>query len=121
MEETTSSILNSIKKLLGLPKEYVEFDADIIMHINSAFFTLYQIGVCSDTMFRITDENDLWSDFIEDSNYASAIIDYVYLKVRIIFDPPTNASLLESMKQQIAEYEWRLRLQTETEGGEKNV
>jgi hypothetical protein len=102
------SILTSIKKLLGPSAEYEHFDPDIIMHINSALMVLTQIGVGPADGFVIEDETSLWTDFLPDGKNLEAVKTYVYLKVKIIFDPPLNASVLESYKQQIKEYESRL-------------
>lgn len=111
MEE---SILNSIKKLLGLSKDYDAFDTDIMIHINTVFMTLNQLGIGPSDGFSITDKSDVWKDYILDSKDLEAVKTYIYLKVRLVFDPPLNASVLESMKQTIAELEWRLNVQAES-------
>ena len=111
------SILTSVKKLCGIAKEYTAFDYDIIMCINSVFMILYQIGVGpSESAFQITDETSEWTDFIhkEDKNYES-IKNYVAFKVRLMFDPPTSSILLDAIKQNVSELEWRLYTQTELE------
>jgi hypothetical protein len=102
------SILTSIKKLLGPSAEYEHFDPDIIMHINSALMVLTQIGVGPAEGFVIEDETSLWTDFLPDGKNLEAVKTYIYLKVKIVFDPPLNAAVLESYKQQIKEYESRL-------------
>lgn len=106
------SILNSIKKLLGITEDYTHFDQDIIMHINSAFFTLNQLGVGPDESFKIEDKNDTWDDFVS-NNDVEAIKSYIGLKVRTLFDPPTNSALLSAMNEQIKEFEWRLNVQVD--------
>lgn len=108
------SILDSIKKLLGITEEYKHFDPDIIMHINSAFFTLNQLGVGPDEPFKIEDNSDTWDDFVSGQN-VEAIKSYIGLKVRTLFDPPTNSSLLSAMNEQIKEFEWRLNVQVDPE------
>lgn len=108
------SILNSIKKLLGLSKDYDAFDTDIIIHINTVFMTLNQLGVGPSDGFSIVDKSAVWKDYILDSKDLEAVKTYIYLKVRLVFDPPLNASVLESMKQTIAELEWRLNVQAES-------
>ena len=108
------SILESIKKLLGITKEYKHFDPDIIMHINSAFFTLNQLGVGPDEPFKIEDNSDKWDDFVSGQD-VEAIKSYIGLKVRTLFDPPTNSSLLSAMNEQIKEFEWRLNVQVDPE------
>jgi hypothetical protein len=102
------SILTSIKKLLGPSAEYEHFDPDIIMHINSALMVLTQIGVGPAEGFVIEDETSLWTDFLPDGKNLEAVKTYIYLKVKIVFDPPLNAAVLESYKQTITEYESRL-------------
>lgn len=104
------SILTSTKKLLGISEEYEHFDDDIIMHINTVFLNLTQIGVGPEQGFLIEDESDDWSDFIEDSVQLQAVKTYMYLKVKLLFDPPLSSSVIESMNRMIAELEWRLRL-----------
>lgn len=108
------SILNSIKKLLGLSKEYEAFDTDIIIHINTVFMVLNQLGVGPEDGFSIKDKEAKWSDFLESAIDLESVKTYIYLKVRLVFDPPLNASVLESMKQTIAELEWRLNVQAES-------
>ena len=109
------SILTSIKKLLGITEEYTHFDADIIMHINSVFFTLNQLGVGPEEGFRIEDDSAVWSDFIDDDakNYES-VKSYIYQRVRLMFDPPSNSTVMESMNRMIHEFEWRLNLTAES-------
>ena len=109
------SILTSIKKLLGITEEYAHFDDDLIMHINSVFFTLTQLGVGPEDGFRIEDDSAVWSDFIGDDvkNFES-VKSYVHLKVRLLFDPPANSTVLESIERMAREYEWRLNLTAES-------
>ena len=105
-----NSILTSVKKMLGITKEYDAFDADIIMHINSVFDILTQLGVGPKEGFVIEDDGTEWSDFIDDINIIQSVKSYVFLKVKMIFDPPTNGITAESYKNQIAEFEWRLNV-----------
>lgn len=108
------SILNDIKKLLNVQEEDESFDTDIIIHINSAFFVLNQLGVGPKIPFTIEDKTSVWEDFLPDSNRNfAAVKTYVYLKVKIVFDPPTSSYVLTSMQNQINEYEWRFREQQE--------
>lgn len=104
------SILTSIKKLLGIEDEYVQFDPDIIMHINSVFMVLNDIGVGPKTGFSIQDKLPTWSDFLGTDPKLEAIKSYIYLKVRLLFDPPSNSFLIEAMERQIKEFEWRLSI-----------
>ena len=109
------SILTSIKKLLGISEEYKQFDMDIIIHINSVFMTLTQLGVGPSDGFAIEDEFAIWRDFVEDHNKLHAVKTYVYLKVKLLFDPGSlGAATLAAYERQIAELEWRLNLVAET-------
>lgn len=107
------SILTSIKKMLGITEDYTHFDQDIIMHINSVFLNLTQIGVGPEEGFFIEDSYAEWSEFIGDAAMLQAVKSYMYLKVRLLFDPPLNSAVLEANNRMIAEYEWRLRLAAE--------
>lgn len=102
------SILISIKKLLGITADCTDFDADIIMHINSVLMVLKQIGVGPEEGYSITGDTETWADFFGELPNLPAIKSYVYLKVRLLFDPPQSSALLESTKQLVAELEWRL-------------
>lgn len=105
-----NSILTSIKKLLGIPEEYEQFDQDIIIHINSVLSILNQMGVGPKDGFSITDKTTAWSDFIDDGSKWALIESYVHAKVRLMFDPPQTSVVMEAIKQQISEYEWRLSI-----------
>ena len=105
------SILNSIKKMLGIPSTDLAFDEDILVNINSAFMTLNQLGVGPDTVYSINDATPKWIDFLTDSVMYSAVKTYIYLKVKIVFDPPGTSFLLDAMQRQIQELEWRLNIQ----------
>lgn len=102
------SILQSIKKLLGLDVTYADFDQDIIIHINSVFMILRQLGVGPEEGYKITDVNNIWSEFTSDDIFIESVKSYVYLKVRMLFDPPTNSALITAVQSQISELEWRL-------------
>lgn len=104
------SILTSIKKLLGIAEDYTNFDTDIIIHINSVFSILTQLGVGPSVGFSIYDENNIWSDFINDSTKIELVKTYIYLKVRLIFDPPQSSSVIDAMNRTISELEWRLNV-----------
>lgn len=110
------SILTSIKKLLGISEEYAHFDNDIIMHINTSFMTLNQLGIGPEEGFTITSDEKTWSDFLNDSKDVEAVKTYVYLQVKMVFDPPTSSSVLESMRRTVNELEWRLNVQAEKGG-----
>lgn len=107
--EISESILTSIKKLLGIDENYMHFDADIIMHINSVFSILTQMGVGPSNGFSISGKDDTWSAFITDKpNIFSLVKSYVYMKVRLLFDPPLSSAAIEAINRQISEFEWRL-------------
>ena len=115
--QDSESVLTSIKKLLGITEYYTQFDQDIIMHINSVFNILTQIGVGPSTGFSISDKETKWTDYISDLSLIEMVKSYIYLKVRILFDPPTTGILMDAMQKQILELEWRLSVQVETEEG----
>lgn len=112
------SILTSIKKLLGITEECEDFDVDVIMHINSVFSVLTQIGVGPSEGFIISDKYSNWTDFISDTKNIEAVKTYIYLKVKLVFDPPTIASVLESVNSMIKELEWRLNVIAENNESE---
>lgn len=101
------SILASIKKQLGIAEEYTHFDADIIIHINSVLAILNQLGV-GEQGFSIADSSAVWSDFTSDIAKLQFVKSYVYLKVRLVFDPPTSSAVMEAMNRAISELEWRI-------------
>ena len=105
-----NSILTSVKKAMGVAPEYTHFDPDIIMHINSVFLTLEQLGVGPKEGFAIEDEQDEWSDFIGDNKLLNAVKSWTYLKVRLLFDPPQSSAAVESINRMIAEFEWRINV-----------
>lgn len=110
-----TSILTSTKKILGLAGDYTEFDLDVITHINSAFSTLTQLGVGPAEGFSIEDETSDWSDFVDtdDDPQFNQIKSYVYLRVRMLFDPPTTSFMLDAMNKQIEKMEWSLNVHRE--------
>lgn len=110
------SILTSIKKLLGIPEDYVVFDFDIITHVNTAFSTLTQMGIGPTVGFSIEDDSALWSDFIAADNAYHPIKTYIGLRVRQLFDPPTTSYLIAAFNDQIKELEWRLNTHREETG-----
>ena len=108
-----NSILTSIKKLLGITEACTDYDTDIIMHINTVLMTLNQLGVGTEG-FQIEDKNAVWSEFI-DPNKLAATKSYVYLRVKLLFDPPLNSAIIEAIKESIRELEWRLNVRVESE------
>lgn len=114
------SILTSIKKLLGIASDVDAFDMDITIHINTIFANLAQMGVGpkdesgSNIGFKITSSEDTWGDFTNDDLLIENVKTYVYIKVKLIFDPPTTGPLINAYESQAKELEWRLYTQ---EGG----
>ena len=104
------SILTSIKKLLGIMSDYTNFDDDIIIHINTAFAMLNQLGVGPEGGFMIVDANSRWKDYTTEKN-LNMVKTYIYLKVRLLFDPPTSSALIESINRTLSEIEWRIFLE----------
>lgn len=105
-----NSILTSIKKLLGIPEEYTHFDADVIMHINSVFMVLQQLGVGPREGFHIEDSTVLWVDYLTDPDELQAVMSYMHLKVKLLFDPPASGTIMSCYQQMINEMEWRLNV-----------
>lgn len=106
------SILDTTKRQLGLDPEDDSFDIEIIMHINSIFFVLQQLGVGPVLGFSIIDRSDLWSAFVG-ADQINAVRTYMGLKVRLIFDPPTTGPATEAMERQASQMEWRLNVHME--------
>lgn len=107
------SILTSIKKLLGMTEDYTAYDDQIIININSVFMILTQLGIGPEDGFTIKDKEAVWSDFIPDETKWEMVKSYIYLKVKLLFDPPSNSSVIESINRQINEFEWRLNFKSE--------
>lgn len=111
------SILLSVKKVLGIAAEYLAFDQDVMMHINTALSTLTQLGVGPATGFTVDSVDDDWTDFIDLTDHQyNAVKSYVFLKVRMLFDPPQTSYLISAQNEQIRELEWRLNVHREETG-----
>ena len=115
------SILLSVKKLLGIMPEYTQFDTDIIIHINTVFMILHQLGVGPDKPFMITDEKSKWDDFIGESDNIEAVKTYMYMKVKSYFDPPQSSAVAEASNNIISELEWRLNVAVDPGEDKYNV
>lgn len=107
------SILTSIKKLLGIDESYEHFDADVKMHINTTILSLTQMGIGPEEGFMVEDKTTTWLNFVGPDLNLSAAKTYIYLKVKLLFDPPNSSFVIEAIKHQITELEWRLRTQAE--------
>ncbi len=108
-------ILLAVKRMLGIEESTTEYDIDVLAHINSAFFTLFELGIGPSTPFYI-DANSTWDDF-ETSIPNNVILDYLYLKTKMVFDPPQSSPLIEAMKDRISELEFRMNIYTDNGGG----
>lgn len=108
------SILTSIKKLLGIVESYTHFDADLIMHINSVFMILNQLGVGPPDVFRIEDDSARWDEFLTNGVELNLVKSYMHLKVKLLFDPPVSSIVAEAINRMISEFEWRLNIAAET-------
>ena len=104
------SILTSIKKMLGIEAKYEHFDQDIIMHINSVFMDLAQIGVGPSRGFMIEDDMATWLDFLPEETNFQAVKTYMYLRVKLMFDPPTSSTVVSAMQRDIDKWEWRFSI-----------
>lgn len=109
----SDSILLTIKKLLGIMEDYTVFDEDIIVHINSSLMTLNQIGVGGEKPFLITGKEQTWNELSDNIEYLQAIKTYIYISVRLVFDPPASSYVLTALKEQLKEYEWRINIMAE--------
>lgn len=112
MEE---SILTSIKKLLGIAEEYTQFDTDLIIHINTVLSVLGQIGVGGESRQPITDKNTTWESVIGTESKLDMVKSYVYLKVKLLFDPPQSSAVMDAINRNIGELEWRIFVETDPE------
>lgn len=110
-----NSILTSIKKMLGIDEEYDCFDTDIILHINSVFMILTQMGVGPSEGFTISDKTTTWDEFVQNSKKLESVKSYVYLKVKLLFDPPLSSAVMDATNRLISELEWRLNVAGEEE------
>jgi hypothetical protein len=111
----TDSILDSIKKVLGLDPSYTAFDIDVILHINSVFVTLNQLGIGAVGGYMISDNTPTWSAFIGDDLLLNNVKTYVFLRVKMLFDPPQTSFVIDAMNKQIEELEWRINIKREDE------
>ena len=109
------SILTTIKKLLGIDEEDISFDTDITIHINTVIPALSQMGIGPRNGFIVSSKAEKWSDYITSNDInLESIKTYIYIKVKLIFDPPANSTTIEAFKSNTAELEWRMMLAVET-------
>ncbi len=114
MDRMNDSIIVTIKKMLGLDDAYTAFDMDVIVSINAALMTLCQIGVGPKGGYEVVDYDQTWSDFLLNPVKLGAVKSYVYMQVKMAFDPPSNSFLMEAMKEQCKELLFRLNVQAES-------
>ena len=104
----TDSILTSIKKDLGIKEDYTHFDSDIVNLINTALSVLFQLGVGpQDTPFRITGNGETWHDFLGDNYDLNMAVSEVFIRVRLVFDPPATSHVTKALQDTLAELDWR--------------
>lgn len=111
-------ILESVKLMLGIQMDYTAFDPQLLLHINSVFTILNQLGVGPKEPF-IADANSTWDEFlVGDSISLDLVKADMYQRVRLLFDPPTSSFVLDSLNKQIQEYEWRLNVFVDPANGD---
>jgi hypothetical protein len=108
------SILDSIKKAIGIASDYDVYDPDLMMHINSVFSTLHQLGIGPVEGFMITGADEQWNAFLGSDPLLNNVKSYVFIRVRLLFDPPATSFAQESLKEQAREFEWRINVYRET-------
>jgi hypothetical protein len=108
-----TSILTSTKKVLGIEEGYTAFDPDIVIYINSVFSTLHQLGIGPEDGFSITDATTTWDAFLGTDPRLNSVRAYMYLRVRLLFDPPQTSYLIDALNAQARELEWRLNVYRE--------
>lgn len=111
MSLAEQSILDSVKKVLGMDPSYTAFDDDVIMHINTQFSKLYNLGVGpKDFAFEISNKTSTWNDFLQGKKNINMVKTYVCMAVRLIFDPPPTSFGIEAIKNEIEQLGWRLNV-----------
>ena len=116
MSGLSNSILVSMKQTMWPDVEEgtnMPFDAELIMHINSIFTDLYQLGIGPESPYQITGETETWTDFFSDIDKVNDVKSYMYLRLRLLFDPPQNSFLVQSYEKQIEKMEWRLTVSSD--------
>ena len=109
------SILDTIKQLLGIPIDDDSFDTDVKVNINAAIFTLSQIGIGPLNGYVVTSNTQLWTDYIGSSLInLEGVKNYIYLKTKLVFDPPTNSTTIQAINDNLKDLEWRMQLAVET-------
>lgn len=104
----TNSILKTTKKLIGVGPEYTHFDVEMVVHINTTFMILNQMGVGPDIPFRITGDSETWDQFMQEDIFLDGVKTYMFLKCKLVFDPPASSVLVDAINKSISELEWRM-------------
>lgn len=117
MAVLTDSILDTVKHMLGIEPEQTHFDADIIHGINSAFFVLNQLGIGPDEPYEINGNTETWTSFDADNSKFNAVKEFIYLKTKMVFDPPLSGTVIGEYNKQIDELTWRLTAHHDIEAG----
>lgn len=115
------SILTSIKKLLNIEEDCTDFDEEVIVHINSVFSDLYQLGVGPDGGFAIIDKDTAWKELLSDDKQLNNVKTYMYLRVKLVFDPPLSGSVISSMEREVNKLEWRINIAAESSNVKSEV
>lgn len=115
------SILTSIKKLLNIEEDCTDFDEEVIVHINSVISDLYQLGVGSDGGFAIIDKDAAWKELLLDDKQLNNVKTYMYLRVKLVFDPPLSGSVISSMEREVNKLEWRINIAAESSNAKSEV
>jgi hypothetical protein len=113
MAANPDSILDSVKKMVGFDPDYTVFDLDIVILINSAFGSLQQLGVGADTGFVITDNTTLWQQYVSQFAYLGMVKTYIFMAVRLAFDPPANSFGITAIQDQLEQLAWRINVAAE--------
>lgn len=113
-----SSILNDVKQQLGLATDYTPFDVTLILHINSVLSNLHQLGIGPPEGLEIVDDSEEWVLLIGNNKRLNMVKTYVYLKVRLVWDPPTTAHAIRAVEEEIEQLAWRIKVAKETPADE---
>ena len=114
------NILQNVKHLLGIPEEYNVFDNDILIHINSVIDVLYQLGY-GDGTFYLLDGSETWDQYIENASHLNIVKTLVYLRVKMLFDPPTSSAAMQSFQNIINEFEFRVNMLVDRDASREEV
>lgn len=120
MGKIEDSVLLCTKKAIGYEEDYDVFDSDIMLHINSLLSKLIQVGYDFKDNYRVTDKEKTWDEIFNNTPIDDMIKEYIYIKTKIVFDPPQNSTVLAAMKDEASELEWRIFFDTDIERSDQN-